>query len=392
MSIFRYIVPALAVAAGAAAQCGNGGTATIQNSGDASALASCQTYDGSIAIATDVSGNIAIDGVRKITGDLIANNVTGLTGLSAQNLQEVEGSFELTSLTVLTSLNFPVLTKLDTISWITLPALQGLSFTTGVQELNGLEISDTELSSLDGINLEVADTIIVTNNRYLTSINMQLGNVTDSIILGANSKDLVIEFPNLIWANNMTISNCSEFTAQSLETVNGSVAFYYSTFKTLSAANLTEVGGDLTFVANNELTNISMPMLESVGSLAIANNSALEEVNGFASLATISGAVDFDGAFTAVELPKLDDVRGAFTIVSSKSINETCSTFDGLQGENNVIKGDYLCQGETETSTSDQDGTSTGNKPKKSSGAANPMLIPGATGVLGLFAAMFGLL
>lgn len=281
------------------AQCGDGGTATIQNAGDASALASCQTYDGSISISSDVSGNIAIDGVRKITGDLIANNVTGLTGLSAQNLQEVEGSFELTSLTVLTSLNFPVLTKLDTISWITLPALQGLSFTTGVQELNGLEISDTELSSLDGINLEVADTIIVTNNRYLTSINMQLGNVTDSIILGANSKDLVIEFPNLIWANNMTISNCSEFTAQSLETVNGSVAFYYSTFKTLSAANLTEVGGDLTFVANNELTNISMPMLESVGSLAIANNSALEEVNGFAALATISGAVDFDGAFTA---------------------------------------------------------------------------------------------
>lgn len=95
---------------------------------------------------------------------------------------------------------------------------------------------------------------------------------------------------------------------------------------------------------------------------------------------------------TSVELPKLDDVRGAFTIVSSKSINETCSTFDSLQGENNVIKGDYVCQGETETSTSDQDGTSTGNKPKKSSGAANPMLIPGATGVLGLFAAMFGLL
>jgi hypothetical protein len=173
-----------------------------------------------------------------------------------------------------------------------------LSFTTGVQELNMLTIQDTQLSSLDGINLEVAETFLVTNNRYLTSINMQLGNVSDSIILGANSRNLVIEFPNLIWANNMTISNCSEFSAPSLETVNGSVAFYYSTFQNLSAANLTEVGGDLTFVANNALTNISMPMLTSVGSLAVANNSALETVNGFGALETIAGALDFDGGFT----------------------------------------------------------------------------------------------
>jgi hypothetical protein len=280
------------------AQCGDGGTITIQNSGDATALASCSTIDGSIEIAEGTTGNIALDGISKISGDLIANNVTGITGLSGTDLQEIEGEFNLRSLTVLTSLNFPRLTTVDGISWITLPALQGLSFTTGVQELNMLEISDTNLNSLDGINLEVADTITVTNNRYLQSINMQLGNVTNGIIIGANSRDLVIEFPNLIWAQNMTISNCSEFSAPSLESINGSVAFYYSTFKTLSAANLTEVGQDLTFVANNELTNISMPMLTSVGSLAIANNSALEEVNGFPELATIAGALDFDGAFT----------------------------------------------------------------------------------------------
>jgi hypothetical protein len=94
----------------------------------------------------------------------------------------------------------------------------------------------------------------------------------------------------------------------------------------------------------------------------------------------------------SVELPALDDVRGAFTIASSKNITETCSNFDGQQGENSVIKGDYYCEGEQETSTSGQDGTSTSGGSSTSSGAANPMLIPGATGVLGIFAAIFGLL
>jgi hypothetical protein len=94
-----------------------------------------------------------------------------------------------------------------------------------------------------------------------------------------------------------------------------------------------------------------------------------------------------------VALPAIADVRGAFTILSSKDIDSSCANFDGIHGEDQIIKGEYTCQGDTETTTSGNDGTSTSSgSSRSSSGAANPMLIPGTTGLLGVFAAMFGLL
>lgn len=281
------------------AQCGESGeTTTIENSGDASALSGCSTYRGSIEIASTATGSIALDGISTIEGDLVAN-ATGVTGISASNLEEIGGIFQLSQMTTLTDLSFPRLTKADGIDWVTLPALRALSFTTGLQEVSTLLISDTQLTSLDGIDLQVANSIMINNNRNLMSISMQLGNITESIDLNSNNKDLAIEFPNLIWANNMTIANCSEFSAPSLESVNSTLGFYSSTFQNLTAANLTSVGDDLTFVGNNELNNISFPMLTMIGGgFNVANNSALETVDGFPLLESVGGAVNFDGAFT----------------------------------------------------------------------------------------------
>lgn len=221
-----------------------------------------------------------------------------MTSLAADSLQEIGDSFSLTSLTILSTLNFPQLTKVDTIEWTALPALQGLSFSTGVQEVSSLMIDNTQLNSLDGINLQVVDTMTVTNNPYLTSVNMQLGNVTKSLTLSANGKQLDAEFPNLMWAYNMTIRNASTVSIPSLESVNGSLGFYSDGFENLTAANLTTVGGSLSFVSCNSVTNISMPELTQIGGgLQLANNTKLEKINGFPALKTVGGALDFNGVF-----------------------------------------------------------------------------------------------
>lgn len=222
-----------------------------------------------------------------------------MTSLSASSLQEIGDEFNLNGLTVLSTLNFPALKKVDTIEWIALPALQGLSFTQGVEELNMLTIDNTQLGSLDGINLQVADTVSVTNNPYLTSVSMQLGNVTKSLTFGANGRDLTIEFPNLVWAYNMTFRNCSDVSIPSLASINGSLGFYSDSFESLAAPNLTSVGGSLSFVSCNAVTNITMPELTTIGGgFQIANNTALGEINGFPQLKTVGGALDFNGAFT----------------------------------------------------------------------------------------------
>lgn len=282
-----------------AAQCGSGGTTTIQSNADATGLAGCTTYSGSIAIATGTTDNIQLSGIRTITGSLIANNVTQMTSLSASSLQQIGDSFSLTSLTILSTLSFPQLTKVDTIEWTALPALQGLSFSTGVQEVSMLTIDNTQLNSLDGINLQVVDTMSVTNNPYLTSVNMQLGNVTKSMTLGANGRDLDAEFPNLMWAYNMTIRNASTVSIPSLASVNGSLGFYSDGFENLTAPNLTSVGGSLSFVSCNAVTNISMPELTTIGGgFQLANNTKLAKVDGFPALKTVGGALDFSGVFT----------------------------------------------------------------------------------------------
>lgn len=394
MAGLRYIAPALAVAAGAAAQaCGGGSsTTTIASNADATALANCRTYSGSIAIATDTTDSIQLNGVQSITGNLVATNVTQMVSLAANDLEEIGEMFELEQLTILSTLNFPSLKKVDAIKWTALPALQGLSFTEGVEDVGSLIIDNTQLNSLDGINLQVVDELSVTNNPYLTDITMQLGNVTRSFLLASNGRDLKVELPNLEWANNVTLRNCSEVSIPSLASINGSMGFYNGGFESLAAPNLTNVGGSLSFVSCESVTNISMPQLTTIGGgFQLANNTALQNIDGFPAMATVGGALDFNGEFQSVDLPELKDVRGAFNLQSTQDINSVCSHFKPLSGQNNVIKGTFTCS-TTKTPGGVGTSTSSGSGGTTSSGAANPMLIPGATGVLGVLAAIFGLL
>ncbi|KAK3642436.1 cell wall protein Ecm33 [Elasticomyces elasticus] len=395
----RYLVPALAIAGRAAAQC-SAATTTIQNQGDASAIAACSTFSGSIAIATGTTDNIALDGVQRITGSLIANNATSITGLSASSLERIDDTFSLTQLTVLTTLNFPRLTIVGTIDWQALPALQGLSFTTGVQQAGSVSIQNTQLNTLDGINLEMVDTMTIANNPYLNDINMQLGNITQSLIIEANGRNVSAIFPNLEWAYNMTLRNVSTMSIPSLASINGSMGFYANFFESISGPNLTTVGGSLSFVSNEAMTNLSFPELTTVnGGLQVANNTALEEVNGFPALKTVGGALDFNGNFTSVELPEISDIRGAFNLQSAADISSSCDHFQPLSGSNNVIKGTYTCSGGEAapggTGTLSP-GTNTGGSGSSSSASAsssaNVVYISGATGLMGVIAAIFGVL
>ncbi|KAG9580893.1 GPI-anchored cell wall organization protein Ecm33, partial [Aureobasidium melanogenum] len=181
----KYLVPALAAVGGAYAQssqnsCSVSGTTTLNSPADASALSGCTTFSGSIAIATGVTQGMNIPGVRTITGDLVAKNNSLIPSISGDSLQIIGGAFVLDTLQVLSTLSFPQLSEVDSIQWNALAGLQQLSFTTGVQQASELNIQNTQLQTLDGINLAVVDTVFITNNNYLNDISMQLGNITNS--------------------------------------------------------------------------------------------------------------------------------------------------------------------------------------------------------------------
>lgn len=216
--------------------------------------------------------------------------------LSANDLQTLDGELELDGLTRLYGVDFPQLKTIDSIKWNALPNLQTIGFTAEVEQANKVDIQNTGLRSLKGINIEEVETLFIANNGYINEISMQLGNVSDSLTLADNNKDVKVELPNLIWATNLTFRFCGSVSVPSLETLNGSLGLYNNGFESFSAPNLTSVGEALAIVANENLSNLTFPLLEKItDNLQIANNSKLVEIDGLPELQSIGGAFDISG-------------------------------------------------------------------------------------------------
>lgn len=250
-------------------------------------------------IDSSVTGTLTLNGVQQITGDLTCTNATQLTSLSADRLATIGGKFELQELQILSTLAFDSLTEVLTIQWIALPALQSLTFNRGVSKVTNIQVGNTGLTSLNGLELDTVGLMDINNNRYLDTVDVNnMRNVTESISFAANSRTLAIRLPNLEYAANMTFRNVSDVELPSLTYVNGSIGFYSNTFESISLPNLTETGQALVFQDGMGLTNISVPRITKVGAaLNINNNPDLKVIDGFPSLETVAGALDFSGVF-----------------------------------------------------------------------------------------------
>lgn len=220
-----------------------------------------------------------------------------MTGLSASSLNSIGDTFKLTGLTTLTTLSFAALTKVGSIEFTALPQLQSLDFTKGVTEAGSVVITNTGLSSLNGISLETVGGFDITENTNLKTVNVNnLKNATALINFAGNMDGLEIEFPNLGTGQNMTFRNVSSVSVPSLEKLKGQLGFWGNKFQSFSAPNLTETS-DLIFNDNSKLSNISMPVLKTVnGGFQIARSDKLNVID-FPKLETVTGAIDFSGEF-----------------------------------------------------------------------------------------------
>jgi hypothetical protein len=352
----------------------------INSDADVIQLSSCTKIDGKITLGTGVNTVSLPTSLAEITGDLIASGATGLVSFEATGLTTIGGSFTLNGLTVLSTLSFPELQSVGDINWTTLPALQDLGFAKLSQAENVL-ITDTLLRSLNGINLVTAARFNINNNRYLKTVDVALSSVSDMLVLDANGKGVNASFPNLQWANNITVRDAGNMYFPVLEKINSSAAFVNNTFTSVDFPVLTEVGESFAIISSSKLTNILANSLESVGgTFQLANNTKLAIVDGFENLAVVGGAVDLSGVFTEVKLPALEDVRGGFNLQSTQTIS--CDLFDALKGAG-VIKGDgYTCEGNKDTAESKTSGLGT-NGNNTGNGAATFEVNLGLVGMAG---------
>lgn len=295
-----------------AADCSISGTTTITASADATALASCTTYSGSVAIQTglstptDTNGHqqIQVDNLQKIDGNLTITGVPALAQISFGSLKEITGSCLFAFLSGLASVNMPALNSVKQLNLTALPVLQTLNFgTEGVTKAQSILITNTGLSSLDGLNnLESVDSIDINNNQALQNITMKkVISISKSLSIVDNyglTTGLNVDFPLLQTAQNMTFRNCSDIKLPAIENVTEDLGFYGNAFVTFSANNLTTLGS-LILDNNAQLTNATFSSLTSINeSFLITENPEMHIVNGFQAVAVIGGTLDFSGNFT----------------------------------------------------------------------------------------------
>jgi hypothetical protein len=227
---------------------------------------------------------------------LVVDGATNLTTLGADSLKSIGGKFTLNNLQMLGATSFPFLTSVGDLSFMGLPNLNSLGFTSVIKSIKSINIQNTFLSSLDGLNPQTIDSIYVANNRLLQTLSFQVGSVAQSINIQSNGDQFNVQFPNLQTAQNISFRNCPTISIPSLMNVTGNLGFYTSTFTTVSAVNLTSVGQTLAINTNANLNNISLPVLKTIGGgFQVQNNTLLTNVT-IPQLTTIGGALDFYGA------------------------------------------------------------------------------------------------
>lgn len=328
----------------------------INNQADATQASECQSIGHDVVL--DVRAGPAIDlsgQLTEIEGSLIVKNNGIIQSFTSSSLKTIGGDFQLNNVTSLYSLVFPALKEVGTIDWTTLTALQEPTFgTPGITKAKSVLVADTGVMNLDGINVQALTDMNINNNRRLAKFSTSIKTLSNALYVNANALNMTMEMPNLEWIANMTIANVSTFSVPSLKAVNGSIRFDSNYFTHFLAANLTEIhDGDLSFVSNPQLQNISIPLLKRVGGgVTIANNTDLTKIDGLDSLEDVGGAIKMRGSFDSIELPKLDNVVGTAEFVSTDDIQKSCDTLEKLSGS--VIQGTVTtCEGNNALANND---------------------------------------
>lgn len=297
MAFLKYLLPALAASqiVFADSKCGD---TTIETQSDADGIANCKTLDGKVTIKSTFSQGLSLNGVQKIKGDLMCDSCPDISSISADSLTSIGGNFTLSNVTSLTDLNMPQLSSIGKIRFDAVPRLTSLSFDKGVDETDDVTITNTGLTSLQGITLKKVGQLNIQANPDLKTIELgDLKNASGVINLSFNKDSLEVKFPNLGTAKGMNFRNISSVEIPSLEEVEGEINFSGTKFKTFYAPNLT-TSGDIGFKDNTQLTNITIPILKTInGGFRISRNDKLDVID-LPKLTKVSGAVDFSGTFS----------------------------------------------------------------------------------------------
>ncbi|KAI1751282.1 GPI-anchored cell wall organization protein ecm33 [Xylaria castorea] len=363
-------IAALSLVSGATAVGCKDDPVQINSQADATQASNCDSIANDVVFGVNAGTDIDLGGrLKVINGSLIIKNNGAIQSLQSSSLATIGGMFQMNNVTSLVSLVLPALSEVGSIEWTTLNALNEPTFgNPGITKAKSVVVQDTFVQNLDGINVQALTDMNINNNHRLSKFSTSIKTLSNALYVNSNALNMTMEMPNLEWIANMTIANVSTFSVPSLKAVNGSMRFDSNYFTSFFAPNLTEThDGDLSFVSNPQLLNISIPLLKKVGGgLTIANNTDLMKVDGLGSLTDVGGAIKMRGSFDEIDLPELNNVVGTAEFVSTEDITKSCDTLNKLSG--NIIQGKVTdCRGSDASANNDT--SSAGGGSNSSSGS-----------------------
>ncbi|KAM3502754.1 hypothetical protein MY10362_004625 [Beauveria mimosiformis] len=351
----------------------------------------CDTIDAKVTVSPSLQGNLQIEGPKVFKQDFVVSNTSNLLSISSTSLQTIGGQFLVEDAGLLATVDLSKLTKLNKLIFRRLGQLTTLTFSSsGVSQASSVDIADTFLSDISGLNLATVDSLTINNNKRLAKFDSNLVNITKTLILTNNGNDMQVNLTDLESAYEIQVSNIKSLSTPSLKEIQNGIKFDTNpNLETYEAANLTNVGtskngGSVSFINNGELTNISFPVLKTIsGDLTIVNNTKLNEITGFPQLKSVEN-MRFGGTFEKAEFPKLDDVKGTINVKSTSNLTDVCKYFNGLKGK--VVQGKVNCAGGLDNKTAnDQNGLNKTGSSGNGSGAGTPSFSTAAI-FLGLIA------
>ncbi|GAM37773.1 GPI-anchored cell wall organization protein [Talaromyces pinophilus] len=271
----------------------------IASQTDADDIAGCGSANADIEISEDYTGALILNGITKTTRSLIFQGVTNLTSFAAPDLLVIDGNLTLASCILLTDLTLGELNFVGDMKLEDLPNLQSLNFTSGMRTVSGISIVNTGLTTLDGLEISSAsDGINISANTALTDITFPSLTNTSIFSIHANNPKMKVNLPSLAAVQDLTIENVTSLSIPGLYQVTGQLLIAGSSIDSFSTGPLKN-GGDILFIDNPFLSNISMPDLTSLsGDLVITGNEALQQITGFTGLADVQGNIDVTGNYT----------------------------------------------------------------------------------------------
>lgn len=306
-----------------------------------------------------------MNGVEELYGNLHVNNATEATSLNAATLQLVSGKLNLDGNTILATVNLAQLTTVGTLNYNALPALEQTGLTSGITSADEVIISDTGLTSLDGINVFKLKVFNVNNNADISSIDSGLQKVTDELSISYNAEKVDVSLDQLEEANDVYLQSINSLSVANLTKISNSLSLDSNALDTIEFKQLKSIGDSLSITKNSELEELDFPKLEKIGgALNINSNDNLNTLEGFPKLEAVSGTVNMSGTFDNGTFDSLKKVSGAFYFESDGDIS--CKEFKDVK-----VSGKESTSCATKSSSSKKSSSSTSRSSSTSGSSSN---------------------